>query len=121
MLKKLTNFPTQDPALPDPFLQPNSTIMEIMEEKFNSWLVRTEGKLEATGRSYSRAIHKLSEHYSSSTGTRTDIYKVDLKLLEKINNDYESDGRFSEHCMLTGTLYLSLTRANLTTKRFTKV
>lgn len=67
-----------------------------MEEKFKSWLVSAEGKLEATGRSYSRAINRLSERYSSFTGNPIDIYNVDVELLTKIKNSYESNGRFSE-------------------------
>ncbi len=82
-----------------------------MEEKFSSWLVNKEGKLEATGRNYSRAINRLSEHYSSSTGNPTDIYNVDLILLEQIKNDYESDGRFSEKGYETHGLYRAAIKA----------
>lgn len=67
-----------------------------MEEKFKSWMIRSEGKLESTAINYSRAIHSLSEHYSSFTGIRTDIYLVDLKQLEQIKDSYESNGRFAE-------------------------
>lgn len=67
-----------------------------MEEKFKSWMIRTEGKLESTAINYSRAIHSLSEHYSSFTGTPTDIYRVDLKELKVIRNSYLSNGKFSE-------------------------
>src|SRR5690606_19235955 len=52
-----------------------------------------------------------SEHYSSSTGVPTNIYKVDLKLLKKINNAYESDGRFSEKGHETHGLYRAAIKA----------
>jgi hypothetical protein len=67
-----------------------------MEEKFKSWMIRSERKLESTANNYSRAIHSLSEHYSSFTGIRTDIYFVDLKQLAQIKDSYESNGRFAE-------------------------
>lgn len=67
-----------------------------MEEKFKSWMIRSEGKLESTAINYSRAINRLSEHYSSFTGIRTDIYFVDLKQLAQIKDSYESNGRFAE-------------------------
>src|SRR5690606_9843941 len=82
-----------------------------MEEKFNSWLVRTEGKLEVTGRSYSRAINRLSEHYSSSTGAPTDIYKVDVNLLKKIKDSYETTGKFSEFGYESHGLYRAAIKA----------
>lgn len=67
-----------------------------MEEKFCSWLVNAEGKIEATGLNYSKAINVLSQHYSSHTGNTIDIYRVDNDLLKRITKCYESDGRFSE-------------------------
>jgi hypothetical protein len=68
----------------------------IMEEKFCSWLIRAEGKVEATGINYSKAIHVLSQHYSSHTGTSIDIYTIDNNLLKKIKGCYDSDGKFFE-------------------------
>ena len=67
-----------------------------MEEKFCSWLVKAEGKIEATGINYSKAIHVLSQHYSSHTGNRIDVYQVDNDTLNKITSCYETTGRFSE-------------------------
>lgn len=67
-----------------------------MEENFKLWMICAEGKLETTAINYSRAIHSLSRHYSSYTSTKTDIYNVNLKLLERIKNSYESDGKFAE-------------------------
>src|SRR5690606_37794138 len=77
----------------------------------SSWLVSKEGKLEATGRNYSRAINKLSEHYSTSTGTPTDIYKVDLELLKKIKDSYETYGKFSEFGYESHGLYRAAVKA----------
>src|SRR5690606_33286991 len=82
-----------------------------MEKKFNSWLVKSEGKLEATGRSYSRAINRLSEHYSSSTGVPTDIYKVDQEFLKKIKDSYETTGKFSEFGYESHGLYRAAIKA----------
>lgn len=82
-----------------------------MEEKFSSWLVRAEGKLETTGRSYSQAINRLSEHYSSFTGKPTDIYSVDLEYLGKIKNDYNSNGRFSDKGYESHGLYRAAIKA----------
>ena len=59
-------------------------------------LVGVEGKLETTGRSYSQAINRLSEHYSSFTGKPTNIYSVDLENLMEIKKAYDSIGKFSE-------------------------
>lgn len=67
-----------------------------MEEKFCSWLVKVEGKIEATGINYSKALHVLSQHYSKHSGKRIDIYQVDNDTLYKISKCYESNGRFSE-------------------------
>ncbi len=67
-----------------------------MEEKFCSWLVKAEGKIEATGINYSKAIYVLSQHYSSHVGKRVDIYQVDNDTLIKILKCYESNGRYSE-------------------------
>lgn len=86
-------------------------LTEPMEEKFSSWLVKAEGKLEATGRSYSQAINRLSEHYTNFTGTPTDIYSVDQKLLRKIKNDYDTTGRFSEKGYETHGLYRAAIKA----------
>ncbi|WP_081212293.1 hypothetical protein [Salegentibacter sediminis] len=82
-----------------------------MDENFKSWLIREEGKLEITGYSYSRAIHKLSEHYSQYTGRPTDIHAKDLKEVEKIKNCYESDGRFSEMGHQSHGLYRAAIKA----------
>ncbi|SOC81561.1 hypothetical protein SAMN06296241_3140 [Salinimicrobium sediminis] len=82
-----------------------------MEEKFSSWLVNREGKLEATGRSYSRAINRLSDHYSTSTGIPIDIYNVDLELLKKIKDSYETYGRFSEFGYESHGLYRAAVKA----------
>lgn len=67
-----------------------------MEEEFCIWLVKAEGKKEATGINYSKAIHVLSQHYSNYSGKRIDIFKVDNDTLYKISKCYESNGRFSE-------------------------
>jgi len=82
-----------------------------MEEKFSSWLVKAEGKLEVTGRSYSQAINRLSEHYSSFTGNPTDIYSVDQEHLVRIKNDYNTTGRFSEKGHETHGLYRAAIKA----------
>lgn len=82
-----------------------------MKNNFSSWLVRKEGKLETTGRSYSRAINRLSEHYSDSTGVSIDVYNVNLQQLEQIKNDYESDGKFSEFGNESHGLYRAAVKA----------
>src|SRR5690554_5237139 len=82
-----------------------------MEEKFSSWLVRKEGKQEATGRNYSRAIHRLSEHYTSFTGKPTDIYNLELEQLVQIKKDYDTTGRFSEKGYETHGLYRAAIKA----------
>lgn len=74
-------------------------------------MIRKEGKLEVTGRSYSRAIHTLSEHYSRFTGIPTDIYTANLKDVEKIKNCYESNGRFSEMGHQSHGLYRAAIKA----------
>ncbi|AVR46774.1 hypothetical protein C7S20_16730 [Christiangramia fulva] len=82
-----------------------------MEEKFSAWLVKVEGKIEATGRSYSRAINRLSEHYSSHTGNPTNIYKVDNGHLKRIKGFYDTDGRFSEFGYESHGLYRAAIKA----------
>ena len=82
-----------------------------MEEKFSIWLVKAEGKIEATGRSYSNAIHRISEHYSSHTGIPTNIYQADNSELRRIKNQYETDGKFAEFGHESHGLYRAAIKA----------
>lgn len=75
-----------------------------MQKKFESWMSR-EG--QKSGKKYkpntiiiySKAIEKLSEHYSQQKGTRVNIYKLDclndVKELIIINKAYSLSGKYS--------------------------
>ena len=75
-----------------------------MKEKFESWMSR-EGQKSGkkykpnTITTYSKAIEKLSEHYSQQKGTRVNIYKLDclndVKELNLINKAYSLSGIYS--------------------------
>ncbi len=67
-----------------------------MDEKFKKWLIEEEGKKNTTAYSYSKAIDRLSQHYSSHTGKYLNIYTLnDLGLLKSIRNSYDSLGKYS--------------------------
>ncbi|WP_428086358.1 endonuclease NucS domain-containing protein [Candidatus Thioglobus sp.] len=68
-----------------------------MEQLFKNWLTQIRHLQIATANSYSRAIHKISEHYSQNTETQIDIYAVtEQNLISQIAHDYSQAGRFSE-------------------------
>lgn len=66
-----------------------------MEEKFKNYLSKIG--LKGAPNSYPQAINLISEHYTNHTGKYTDIYSIkDINALEKIVQDYEQKGKFSD-------------------------
>lgn len=67
----------------------------MLEEAFKDWLIKRGNRGAAL--SYPKAIHLISEHYTSQTGTRTDVYAItDQRKISEIAHDYSQSGRFSE-------------------------
>jgi len=76
-----------------------------MQEQFKQWLKQT-GKTEATAYNYANAINKISEHYSQNTYKNSDIYAIqDINKLNEIQNDYKTNGKFSEFGKKNNGLY----------------
>ncbi|HIF61161.1 MAG TPA: hypothetical protein EYQ26_17015 [Rhodospirillales bacterium] len=68
-----------------------------MENEFRNWLVKIGLSPTGAATSYSRAIHKISEHYTQNTGDNIDIYSVtDQNIISQILHDYSQTGRFSD-------------------------
>jgi hypothetical protein len=64
------------------------------EQEFRNWLIRRG--YTGAAQSYPRAIHIISEHYSTATGVPTDIYSIsDQHRISEIAHDYGQAGRFS--------------------------
>lgn len=67
----------------------------MLETLFKNWLLRRGNKGAAN--SYPKAIHQISEHYSTQTGEQIEIYKMtDQNKISEIARDYSQTGRFSE-------------------------
>lgn len=67
-----------------------------MEQLFKNWLINRGYAETGAAISYSRAINKISEHYSKNTGNSIDIYKLkDQSIISQIAHDYSQSGRFS--------------------------
>jgi len=66
-----------------------------METMFKDWLLKRGNKGAAN--SYPKAIHLISEHYSTQTGEQIDIYKIkDQNKISELARDYNQTGKFSE-------------------------
>ncbi|TWO31516.1 hypothetical protein E1J38_013415 [Seonamhaeicola sediminis] len=69
----------------------------MREEKFLNWLIEVENKSPTTAKTYSRTIHKLSEHLSSVKPQKIDLYELDNGyLLKQFANLYDLKGKYSE-------------------------
>jgi hypothetical protein len=67
----------------------------MMETMFKDWLLKRGNKGAAN--SYPKAIHLISEHYSTQTGEQIDIYKLkDQNKISELARDYNQTGKFSE-------------------------
>ncbi len=67
-----------------------------MEQQFKSWLIKRGYSETGAANSYSRAIPKISDHYSHNTGERIDIFTIkDQTRVSQIAHDYSQSGRFS--------------------------
>jgi len=67
-----------------------------MESKFKQWLINHGYAENGAATSYSRAIQKISEHYSSENGENIDIYSItDQAKVSEISHDYSQAGKFS--------------------------
>lgn len=66
-----------------------------MEQDFRDWLIR-RGNAGAA-KSYPKAIHSISKHYSAETGVLTDIYSIaDQHRISETARDYSQSGKFSK-------------------------
>ena len=67
----------------------------MVEESFKDWLIKRGNRGAAL--SYPKAIHAISEHYTTQTGARTDVYNItDQRKISEIAHDYSQSGRFSD-------------------------
>jgi hypothetical protein len=67
----------------------------MKETMFKKWLLKSGNKGAAN--SYPKAIHQISEHYSTQTGEQIDIYKIkDQNKISELARDYSQTGKFSE-------------------------
>lgn len=67
----------------------------MMEAKFKNWLL-SRGN-QGAANSYPKSINLLSGHYSKTTGTPIDIYRIrDQTKISEIAHDYSQSGKFSE-------------------------
>jgi len=66
-----------------------------MENEFRDWMEYTDKRKPGVAINYSTAINQISQHYTTETGRRTDIYKIrDKQLLIEIRGEYNKGGRF---------------------------
>lgn len=67
-----------------------------MEQQFRNWLIKRGYSETGAANSYSRAIPKISDHYSQNTGEAIDIFAIsNQEKLSQIAHDYSQAGRFS--------------------------
>jgi hypothetical protein len=68
-----------------------------MEQMFKNWLIK-KGLSETGGAtSYSRAIHKISQHYSKNENKTIDIYTItNQKKISEISHSYSQSGIYSK-------------------------
>ncbi|MEI7464284.1 MAG: hypothetical protein WCJ87_02985 [Burkholderiales bacterium] len=67
----------------------------MTEQSFRDWLDRRGNP--GAAKSYPKAIHLISEHFSSQTGEKTNIYLItDQTKVSRIAHDYSQSGRFSK-------------------------
>ena|SRR5580700_291545 len=67
-----------------------------MQDQFERWMINT-GLKDNTAYSYSRAINRLSSHYSEKVGENLDIYNIrEINKLNKIVDKYRQDGIYSD-------------------------
>jgi hypothetical protein len=67
-----------------------------MQDQFERWMINT-GFTAKTAYSYSRAINRLSSHYSKKTREDVDIYDIrEFDILNNIVNKYRQDGIYRD-------------------------
>jgi hypothetical protein len=67
-----------------------------MQDLFERWMINT-GLKDNTAYSYSRAVNRLSSHYSEKLGETVDIYTIrDIDILDKIVDKHRQDGIYSD-------------------------
>ncbi|RIA09188.1 hypothetical protein OE09_1017 [Flavobacteriaceae bacterium MAR_2010_72] len=69
----------------------------MVNEHFEKWLINTENKKEQTAYNYSKAINRISKHYSENTNQNLNLYSLtELDKLKNIADLYGTSGKFSE-------------------------
>lgn len=64
---------------------------------FQNWLKNSELKKDQTAYTYSKAIYRISRHYSEQIGQRIDLYVIsDLVKLKEIAALYNKSGKYSK-------------------------
>ena len=69
----------------------------MINEHFEKWLINAENKKDQTAYNYSKAINRISKHYSEKTNQDLNLYSIDeLEKLKKIADLYGTTGKYSE-------------------------
>jgi len=70
----------------------------MINEHFKNWLISTENKKEQTAYNYSKAINRISQHYSEKTNQNLNLYTLtDLGKLKEIADLYGTNAKYSEY------------------------
>ena len=68
-----------------------------MKKNFEKWMVDIDGRKKPVASTYAAAIDRISQHYSSETGRKIDIYQnKDIQVLKGICKEYKRGGKFED-------------------------
>lgn len=69
----------------------------MMSSHFEKWLIKNENKANQTAYSYSKAIYRISKHYSEQLKQEIDLYTItDIQKLKTIADLYGKMGKYSK-------------------------
>ncbi len=69
----------------------------MIEDKFQDWLVETEGKKQSTAQAYVSAINQINRHYSAFEHKPVDLFIVaDAGELDSIRQLYDFGGKYEK-------------------------
>ncbi len=69
----------------------------MISEHFEKWLINNENKSNQTAYNYSKAINRISKHYSQKTNQDLNLYGItELPKLKTIAELYGTTGKYSE-------------------------
>jgi hypothetical protein len=69
----------------------------MISSQFEKWLIKNENKASQTAYIYSKAINRISKHYSVQTNQAIDLYAIaEISKLKIIAELYGTSGKYSE-------------------------